>query len=317
MQRNQVDQGLDSRSSASGRGRRGCARIPGLLVLLILSSGSGSGAAEAQAPADTAGATAQSGVPRTTEAKEKQLVELEALKRKNTKSTDPKEAEIDRLLAEVAKDPQSFDLQYQLANAYHEAGHAHSALAAYNEAVKIDDRQSRAWVNRGVVLKDLGRAEDAEESFRKALAANPDDALARINLGDELLTQKKYQEAVDAYRHAIRIDPGLPNSYYSLAIAFAESGLYRDAAQSWRKCAELARAKGTPGDLENADRALENAKLMDEIITDAEKALKDREEKQRQLEGAQKRAAEAAAPGAAGTPAGSPAPETTVKHSTH
>jgi len=150
--------------------------------------------------------------------------------------------------------------------------------------VRIDPTKSRAWVNRGVVLKELGRTDDAEESFRKALATNPADPLAQINLGDILLTQKKYEAAVDAYRTAIRLDPTYPNSYYSLAIAFAESGLYRDAARSWRKCAELAGASGPNSDPATAERALENAKLMDEIIADADKELKERARKLQDLE---------------------------------
>ena len=257
------------------------------------------------APADTSGVVKSAIIPKTPEEKEKQLVDMEAAKRQNSKSTDPKEQEIDRLIAEAAQNPTSFDAQYKLANAYHEAGHTHSSLAAFNEAVKLDPKQSKAWVNRGVVLKDLGRGEDAEESFRKALEMNPNDALANINLGDELLTQKKYQDAVDSYRKAIRLDPKLANAYYSMAIAFAESGLYRDAARSWRKCAELAQATGKPGDKEDADRALENAKLMDEIIADADKALKDRAEKQKELDGAQKRAAAAQAAGTGGSTSGS------------
>lgn len=278
--------------------------LAGLIGILLLGAVPIAPApAHAQTQAKAAGDSAQVAksvvYPKTTEEKEKQFVEIEATKRRNTKTTDPKEQEIDRLLEEVAKNPQSFETQYKLGGAYHAAGHTHSALAAYNEAVKIDGKQSKAWVNRGVVLKDLGRGEDAEESFRKALEVDPNDALANINLGDELLTQKKYQDAVDAYRKAIRIDPKLANAYYSLAIAFAESGLYRDAARSWRKCAELAQATGRPSDKEDADRALENAKLMDEIISDADKALKDRAEKQAELEGAEKRAAaKAATPGA-------------------
>ena len=141
-----------------------------------------------------------------------------------------------------------------------------------------------AWVNRGVVLKELGRSDEAAESFKKAIAASPTDALAQINLGDILLTQKKYGPAVDAYRTAIRLDPKFPNSYYSLAIAFAESGLYRDAARAWRKCAELAAAPGENADPGTAERALENAKLMDEIIADADKEMKERAAKQQELE---------------------------------
>jgi tetratricopeptide (TPR) repeat protein len=282
------------------------AGVPAALLCSVLAVSSSRGA-NAPAPADTSGVKSVE-VPTSPEEKEKRLVEIEQMKRQNTKSTDPKEVEIDRLLGELKKDPKSYDTQYKLGNAYQDAGHTHSALAAYNEAVKLDPKQSRAWVNRGVVLKDLGRTADAEESFRKALAANPADALANVNLGDELLTQKKYQEAVDAYRKAIATDPNLPNAYYSLAIAFAESGLYRDAARSWRKCAELSTAAGTPSDKENADRAIENAKLMDEIIGDAEKALKDREDKKKELEGAQQRAAAKAAAGAPAEP--EPAPPT-------
>ncbi len=212
-------------------------------------------------------------------------VEMETRRRENlqTRATDPREQEIDRLLAEVEKSPNDFDLRYKLGNAYHEGGHLFSALGEFEKAVDIDPAQSRAWVNRGVVLKELGRTEDAEASFRRAVTANPEDALAHINLGDVLLTQKDYHDAVDAYRTAIRIDPAFPNTYYSLAIAFAESGLYRDAARSWRRCAEL--AAGDQGDRGTADRALENAKLMDEIIADAERELAEREAKRQELQG--------------------------------
>lgn len=230
--------------------------------------------ADAYTPVDTLSA----------EQKEQQYIDFETAKRKNQATTnpnDPNEVEINRLLAEVEKSPKDYGLRYDLANAYHRAGHTHSALAAYDEAVKLDDKQSRAWVNRGVVLKELGRPTDAEKSFRKALEINPDDALGHINLGDELLVQKRYPEAVDEYRAAIRLDPKLPNVYYSLAISFAESGLYRDASRAWRKSADLSVALGTEIDKQNASRAIENAKLMDEIVADAEKELKAREEKKK------------------------------------
>ncbi len=236
----------------------------------------------AKAPASAS--TPAPGDSLTPEQKEKTYIDFETAKRKNlamTNPNDPTEVEINRLLGEVEKKPSDYALRYDLANAYHGAGHTHSALAAYDEALKIDDKQSRAWVNRGVVLKELGRAADAEQSFRKALEVNPNDALGHINLGDELLVQKRYPEAVDAYRTAIRLDPKLPNAYYSMAIAFAESGLYRDAARSWKKSAELSVALGTDTDKQNASRALENAKLMDEIVADAEKELKAREEKKK------------------------------------
>lgn len=248
------------------------------------------------APADSLGPEEKA---RRQAAADEQAAEMEKRSHDSLKDTDPREQEIEALLAEVEKSPRDYDLRYKLANAYHVAGHLHSALLQFTEAVRIDSTQSRAWVNRGVVLKELGRSDEAAESFKKAIAASPTDALAQINLGDILLTQKKYGPAVDAYRTAIRLDPKFPNSYYSLAIAFAESGLYRDAARAWRKCAELAAAPGENADPSTAERALENAKLMDEIIADADKEMKDRAAKKQELESG---AGPEAAPGAGAKP---------------
>jgi tetratricopeptide (TPR) repeat protein len=233
------------------------------------------------APADTMSPEEKSRQQAETD---KRAAEMEGRRHDVLKASDPKEQKIDGLLAQVEKSPDDYDLRYQLANAYHEAGHLHSALLQFGEAIRIDPSKSRASVNRGVVLKELGRTDDAEAAFRQAIAANPEDALAQINLGDVLLTQKKYQPAVDAYRVAIRLDPKYPNAYYSLAIAFAESGLYRDAARAWRKCAELATVAGENADPGTAERALENAKLMDDIIADADKEIRERAAKQKELE---------------------------------
>jgi tetratricopeptide (TPR) repeat protein len=231
-------------------------------------------------PADTLSPAQKAAQRADLDAKE---AEMEQRRHDALKGGDPREKDIDSLLVLVEKSPNDYELRYKLANAYHGAGHLHSALLQYTAATRVDSTKSRAWVNRGVVLKELARTEEAEATFRKALAANPNDALAHVNLGDILLTQKKYDQAVDAYRAAIRSDPAFPNSYYSLAIAFAESGLYRDAARSWRKCAELA-GSGPNADPATAERALENAKLMDEIIADADKELKERAAKKKELE---------------------------------
>jgi tetratricopeptide (TPR) repeat protein len=236
-------------------------------------------------------APGQESAPESPEARRARLqesdtktVEFEAKQRKTGQSADSREKAIDGLLAQVEKSPRNFDLRFKLANAYHEGGYPFSALAQYTEAARIDSTHSKTWVNRGVLLKELGRIDDAELSFRRAIAINADDALAHINLGDMLLTQKKYQEAVDSYRRALTLEPSSPNAYYSLAISFAEAGMYRDAARAWRKSAELSQARGAPQDKDNADRALENAKLMDDIVAEAAENLKAREAKQHELE---------------------------------
>jgi tetratricopeptide (TPR) repeat protein len=258
-----------------------------------LISASTGGLALAAEDGEPAVESAESGETKAISEKERdqRVAESEAVRRQQLSTKTAQEEKIDELVAEIEENPDQYELHYRLANAYHEASYLYSALLQYNKAVEIDPEGSRTWVNRGVVLKDLGRTEEAEESFRRAIEVNTEDALAHINLGDILLTQKKYPEALDEYRTALRLEPGAPNAYYSIAIAFAESGLYRDAARAWRKCAELAESRGGPLDRGNADQALENAKLMDEIVADAEEKLRERDEKRKELEGAESKKA--------------------------
>lgn len=239
--------------------------------------------ADAQAPAAPATAQAQEAEPE----KDRRNAELEEARRAGRSgAADPREQAIDNALAAVKADSTNGDLHYKLANAYHDAGYLHSALQHYNESLRIDAGSSRAWVNRGVVLKELNRHDEATSSFQKALEIDPDDSLAYVNLGDELLMLKRYQEAVDQYRTALEKDPGNAAAYYSLAISFAETGMYRDAARAWRKCAELANAGEGEGS-DTARRALENAKLMEDIVKDAQQQLEERAKLKQELESKQ------------------------------
>jgi len=44
------------------------------------------------------------------------------------------------------------------------------ALESYNQALKIDPYDSRAWNNRGLVLESLQRHDEAFKSYQKATA---------------------------------------------------------------------------------------------------------------------------------------------------
>jgi len=254
-----------------------CCLVAGLLVL---ASGLVAVAwADESAPA----AADQSRAAQILEDREAESVKLEQSRRSRGSSEDPREAEIDALMEKLADDPENANLHYQLGNAYDAAGYKHSALRHFNEALRIDAGLSRAWVNRGVVLKEFNRHDEALESFEKALELDPNDALAHVNYGDEQLLKKNYQAAMDSYRHAIQIDERCAPAYYSIAISFAETGMYRDAARAWRKCAELAEADlGVTSD--TFKRSVENAKLMEEIVADAQKQIEDRNRAKHELE---------------------------------
>jgi tetratricopeptide (TPR) repeat protein len=214
---------------------------------------------------------------------DRKSAELEEARRARRTASDPREQAIDDLVKQLESNPDDAELHYKLGNAYHDAGYLHSAFQHFDKSVALESGWSKTWVNRGVVLKELNRREEAMESFEKALEIDPNDPLAHVNLGDEYLWQKLYQQAVDSYRTALELNERCAPAYYSLAIAFAETGMYRDAARAWRKCAEIAEEVEGP-DSETFKRATENAKLMEDIIEDAQKQLEEREKVKRELE---------------------------------
>ena len=56
------------------------------------------------------------------------------------------------------------------------------ALSYFDGAIERDPRNSRAWTNRGIALRQIGDAEGAAYSFQKGLLYNPKDKNARENL---------------------------------------------------------------------------------------------------------------------------------------
>ncbi|MDY6782733.1 MAG: tetratricopeptide repeat protein [Cyanobacteriota bacterium] len=61
-------------------------------------------------------------------------------------------------------------------------GRYNEALEAYNRAIELEPGYVLAWNNRGVVLLDIGRYREAESAFQQALELDPDNELVRRNL---------------------------------------------------------------------------------------------------------------------------------------
>jgi tetratricopeptide (TPR) repeat protein len=73
------------------------------------------------------------------------------------------------------------------------AGQPERALAAFDEALKLDTRLDRAWYGKGLALARLARHEEAAQALEEAVALQPmnDDAFYQLGM---------------AYHHANRPD---------------------------------------------------------------------------------------------------------------
>ncbi|MGB8843844.1 MAG: tetratricopeptide repeat protein [Aliidongia sp.] len=114
--------------------------------------------------------------------------------------------------------PDDRRLLYNCADLSHRARDLDSALQLYERVLTVDPDFAAAWLNRGMVLKQLGHADAAEISYRRArtLGDAAGRALADFNLANLLLQQGRWAEGFAAYEsrlalpEAPRPDFGLP-----------------------------------------------------------------------------------------------------------
>ena len=78
--------------------------------------------------------------------------------------------------------PRDYDLHFRLGNAYHELGRLEESQAAYQAALALNPRLSKAYNNMGIVQAMRGNLGEARRSFLKAIETSSDNAEARENL---------------------------------------------------------------------------------------------------------------------------------------
>ena len=182
---------------------------------------------------------------------------------------------VGELLAAVAHNATA-EAYNALGAAFAEAHKLNCAVPAFEEALRLDERDWRARYNLALVLiqkgdekkaaehlhiliqqkpdspeahdtlgsllQQQGKLEEAEEEFKQALKCDPGFAAAALSLGQVLIDQKRYTAAM-AYLQDTLKKPAPPDVtaqlHTTLAVAYAESG---DSDQAIRTLAEVIKA---------------------------------------------------------------------------
>jgi len=64
--------------------------------------------------------------------------------------------------------------------------------------------------------------------------------VASCRLASSLYAQGKYNDAMAMLRDIIEKKPGSYCAYFTLGVAFADAGIYKDAIRMWQKVVDLA-----------------------------------------------------------------------------
>jgi Tfp pilus assembly protein PilF len=113
--------------------------------------------------------------------------------------------------------PEDRGLLFNCADLYYRSGSPGEAERFYERVLRIDPDFAAAWLNRGMVLKRLGRFDAAEDCYRRAMAMGDPSgqALAEFNLANLLLLKGRWAEGFAAYEARLAL-PEAPKPDFGL-----------------------------------------------------------------------------------------------------
>ena len=180
-----------------------------------------------------------------------------------TASTKPMPAAVDSLgMLEraVAKDSTKFDNLYKLGVLYLDRDRVNESIRVLQKAHTLKPKNHRVLVNLGAAYDAAGQPAQAQTYYKQALAIAPTDSVATCRLASSYYAQANYKEAMDLLRTMIKKDQGAYCAYFTMGVAFADAGIYRDAIRMWQKVVQLA------PDSPEANSAKESIEVLQKFV---------------------------------------------------
>lgn len=113
------------------------------------------------------------------------------------------------------------------------------AIADFNRAIGLNPAYLSAYHNRGNAYLDSEEYEKAIADYTKAVNLNPSHAKAYFGMGYAHLMLGHHQEAINYYTKAISLNPAFARAYYTRGAAYMETGNKEKALKDWITAVEL------------------------------------------------------------------------------
>ena len=107
------------------------------------------------------------------------------------------------------------------------------------ETPSVPQKTKEQWIDEGNALEDLKRYDEALAAYEQAIRLDPNYALAYNNTGNALEDLKRYEEALAAYDQAIRLNPNYALAYNNKGLALDRLGKSKEAKQAYDKAHQL------------------------------------------------------------------------------
>ena len=118
-------------------------------------------------------------------------------------------------------------------------GRTEEALACYDKVLSLNPQSSVAWHNKGVALRKLGRPHDELQCYDRAVALNPQYAEAWMNKGVAMRKQNRLIEALACYDRALAAQPRYADAWYNKGVVLRKLGQPTEARAAFYKAGIL------------------------------------------------------------------------------
>jgi tetratricopeptide (TPR) repeat protein len=134
----------------------------------------------------------------------------------------------------------------QVVDAYNNRGYYYiaqsrypEALTDFNEAIALNPKVPRVWVNKGSVFAETGQNDSAYVCFARAIELKPDYAEAMSNRGGIRSRLNDLPGAIEDFTRAIQIKPDFRDAYSNRALVYFKMGEFEKAIADRRRVMEL------------------------------------------------------------------------------
>src|SRR6266567_3920660 len=184
-----------------------------------------------------------------------------------------------RYLEALAAYQQAIRIDPNHANAYVCRGHALSklnrhteAIVAFEKAIHLAPNDALPYTSKGYVLLNLNRHTEALAMFEEAIHHEPNNTLAYAIKGKVLFKLKRYLEAIDTFEQIIQLEPHNAHAYNHKGEVLLELNEYEDAIVAFEQAIHL--NPNDPVFHNNKGEVFSYLKRYPEALEDYEQAIR-------------------------------------------
>jgi len=115
-----------------------------------------------------------------------------------------------------------------------------AAYRDFNRAIEINGENPMAFVNRGIVLREMKRYEDSQKDFRMAQSLDPKNALIEFEMGLTSIAQNDGSAALAHLNQAVALQPNDPGTQLYRASLLYRLGRFDEAIADYTRVLEKA-----------------------------------------------------------------------------